>query len=126
MIVVFVVCTALLTAGGVLAVVRATRGPATLDRAVALDVFSAVLVGALALEAAWSRRTVTIPILVVLSLVGFVSSVTIARFVAVEPEGEGRVRSAAEVAAEDEARRRAEEAEEDEGSSEATTREETP
>lgn len=87
MIVVFVVCTAMLAAGGILAVARAERGPTMLDRAVALDVFAAVLVGALALEAAWSGRTVTIPILVVMSLVGFVSSVTIARFASVPPDG---------------------------------------
>ena len=51
------------------------------------------------------------PILVVLSLVGFIGSVTIARFAAVEPEDARRVRTREEVAAEDEARREAEEAE---------------
>ena len=44
-----------------------------------------------------------VPVLVVLSLVGFVGSVTIARFASVEPEGEGRVRTREEVAAEDKA-----------------------
>ncbi len=86
MIVVVVICTVLLATGATLAVVRAERGPSMLDRTVALDVFTTTLVGAIALEAAWSRRTVTIPILVVLSLVGFVSSVAIARFAAVEPD----------------------------------------
>jgi multicomponent Na+:H+ antiporter subunit F len=38
-------------------------------------------------------------VLVVLSLVGFVGSVAIARFAAVEPEGEGRVRTREEIAA---------------------------
>ena len=52
-----------------------------------------------------------VPVLVVLSLVGFVGSVTIARFAAVEPVGEGRVRTREEVAAEEAARREAEEAE---------------
>lgn len=86
MIVVIVVCTILLAVGGGLAIVRATRGPSSLDRTVALDVFSATLVGALAVEAAWSRETVTIPILVVLSLVGFITSVAVARFAASDRE----------------------------------------
>ncbi|MBD5785127.1 MrpF/PhaF family protein [Cellulosimicrobium terreum] len=84
-----------------------------LDRTIALDVFTTTLVTAIALEAAFSRRTDTIPLLVVLSLVGFISSVTIARFASVEPEGEGRIRTPEEVAREDAERRAAEEAERD-------------
>ncbi|MBD8079890.1 monovalent cation/H+ antiporter complex subunit F [Cellulosimicrobium arenosum] len=102
--VVVVVCGVLLAAAAVLAVARVERGPSTLDRTIALDVFTTTLVGAIALEAAFSRRTDTIPLLVVLSLVGFVSSVTVARFASVEPEGEGRVRTAEEIAAEEAAR----------------------
>ena len=106
--VVVIASAALLAAGASLAIVRAERGPSMLDRTIALDVFTTTLVGAIALEAAFSRRTDTIPILVVLSLVGFVGSVTIARFASVEPEDEGRIRTADEVAAEDAARREAE------------------
>jgi multicomponent Na+:H+ antiporter subunit F len=109
--VVVVVAALLLGAAATLAIVRAERGPTMLDRTVALDVFTTTLVGAIALEAASSRRTDTIPLLVVLSLVGFVGSVTIARFASVEPEGEGRIRTAEEVAREDAERRAAEEAE---------------
>ncbi|HWS58422.1 MAG TPA: monovalent cation/H+ antiporter complex subunit F [Actinotalea sp.] len=98
----------LLTAGAVLALVRVERGPSMLDRAVALDTVTIVMVCAIALEAAWSRRTDTVPILAALALVGFIGSVTIARFAAVEPEGEGRVLSRQEVAAL-EAERRAQE-----------------
>jgi multicomponent Na+:H+ antiporter subunit F len=111
--VVVIVSAALLAVGASLAIVRAERGPSMLDRTIALDVFTTTLVGAIALEAAFSRRTDTIPILVVLSLVGFVGSVTIARFASVEPEDEGRIRTADEVAAEDAARREAEEADRD-------------
>lgn len=98
----------LLTVGAVLALVRAEKGPSMLDRAVALDTLTIVIVCAIALEAAWSRRTDTVPILAVLALVGFIGSVTIARFAAVEPEGEGRVLTREEVA-ELEAERRAQE-----------------
>lgn len=99
MTVVVLVCAVLLAAAAVLAVVRAERGPSMLDRTVALDVLTSVIVGAIALEAAYSRRVDTVPILVVLALVGFISSVTIARFAAVEPHGEGRILSREEVAA---------------------------
>ena len=78
-----------------------------LDRTIALDVFVTAIVGAIVLEAAFSGRTDTLPILVVLSLVAFVGSVTIARFAAVEPEGEGRVRTVEEIAAEEAALQRA-------------------
>ncbi|QTE31645.1 MrpF/PhaF family protein [Pengzhenrongella sicca] len=75
-----------------------------LDRTVALDVFATTTVAFIALEAAYSRRIDTIPVLVVLSLVGFVGSVTIARFASREPVGEGKVRSRDELAREQAAR----------------------
>ena len=93
------VCAALLAVGGTFAVVRAEKGPSMLDRAIALDVVVAVLVAAIGLESAVTRSAVAVPILVVLSIVGFLSSVTIARFAAVEPAGEGRVLSREEAAA---------------------------
>lgn len=85
MMLVGIVATALLAAGALLAVVRMERGPSMLDRSVAFDVLTTALVGAIAVEAALSRRTESVPILVVLSMVGFIGSVTIARFAAVEP-----------------------------------------
>jgi multicomponent Na+:H+ antiporter subunit F len=99
--VVAVICAVMLVAAAVLALIRAERGPSMLDRTVALDVFVTALVGGIVLESAFSGRTDTLPILVVLSLVGFVGSVTIARFAAVEPKGQGRVRTAAEIAQEE-------------------------
>lgn len=97
MTVVAFVCAALLIGAAVLALIRAERGPTMLDRTVALDVFVTALIGGIVLESAYSGRTATLPILIVLSLVGFVGSVTIARFAAVEPKGAGRVRTAAEI-----------------------------
>jgi multicomponent Na+:H+ antiporter subunit F len=85
MLVVGIVATALLAAGALLAVVRMERGPSMLDRSVAFDVLTTALVGAIAVETALSRRTEAVPILVVLSMVGFIGSVAIARFAAVEP-----------------------------------------
>ena len=100
MVVVIIVTSVLLVAGAVLAVVRIERGPSILDRTIAFDLLTSALVGTIAVEAAWSRRTETIPILVVLSLVGFLGSVTIARFTAREAEDAGHVRPAEEAAAE--------------------------
>ncbi len=111
--VVVVVCAVLLTAGALLAIARAERGPSMLDRTVALDVVVTTMVAAIALYAAYYRRADVVPLLVVLSLVGFVGSVTIARFAAVEPEGEGRVRTREEVAAEEAERLRLEQLEEE-------------
>jgi multicomponent Na+:H+ antiporter subunit F len=101
---------ALLVAAAVLAVIRVERGPSMLDRMVALDIITSILVIAVALEAAWNRRLDTVPIMAALALVGFISSVTVSRYAAVEPEEEGRIRSAEEIAAEDEERRAMEEA----------------
>lgn len=111
---VVVVCAVLLTAGAAMALVRAERGPSMLDRTVALDIIVTVVVAAVALYASVERRTDVVPILVVLSLVGFVGSVTISRFASVEPEGEGRVRTREEIAQEEAERIRAEERAEEE------------
>lgn len=79
---VFVIVTCLLALAALLAAIRIARGPSTLDRVVAVDVLIATIVAAISTEAAYSRTATTLPILVVLSCVGFVSSVTIARFTA--------------------------------------------
>lgn len=107
------VCAVLLGLGATFAVIRAEKGPSMLDRTVALDIVVTVVIAALALYAAVRQRSDVVPILVVLSLVGFVGSVTIARFAAVEPESERRVRTREEVAAEEAARRLREQEEEE-------------
>ncbi|WP_102509915.1 monovalent cation/H+ antiporter complex subunit F [Sanguibacter massiliensis] len=109
--VVVAVSAAMLLVGAALAVVRIERGPSMLDRTIALDVLTATLVAVIALEAAWNKRTDTLPILVVLAMVGFVGSVTIARFAATESDDDRRIRSREEVEAEDAQRRLVEEAE---------------
>ncbi len=70
----------MLGVAAVLALIRAARGPTMPNRAVALDVLVSVLVCALGVEAAYHQHSDTLPILVVLSLVGMVGSVSIARF----------------------------------------------
>ena len=77
---VLAVCVGIPAIAALLLVVRIALGPTMLDRVVALDVLVAVTICGLALEAAVNRHTTTLPILVALSLLGFVGSVSIARF----------------------------------------------
>lgn len=63
-----------------LLVVRMTMGPTTLDRAIALEVIVSVLIVGIGIEAAVHQHTTTLPLLLVLTTVGFVGSVSIARF----------------------------------------------
>ncbi|MCL2467259.1 MAG: monovalent cation/H+ antiporter complex subunit F [Micrococcales bacterium] len=85
------ICGILVLAGGLMAIVRAEIGPSILDRSVALDILVTTLVAGVALYAAIERRSDVVPVLVALSVVGFVGSVAVARFVSSEPPGEGRV-----------------------------------
>jgi multicomponent Na+:H+ antiporter subunit F len=80
MTVVVVITMVMLAVAAVCTVARMTLGPTLLDRAVALDVFIAVGICALAVEASVNRHTTTLPILLALALLGFVGSVSVARF----------------------------------------------
>ncbi|WP_026875923.1 monovalent cation/H+ antiporter complex subunit F [Jiangella gansuensis] len=82
------VCAAMLAVAAALVVTRMTLGPTMLNRVVAMDVLIAIVVAGLGLEAALNQHTTTLPILVVLSLVGFVGSVSVARFAARDDKGE--------------------------------------
>ena len=72
----------MLALAAVLTVVRMSRGPSSLDRGVAADVLVAVVIAALALEAILNDHSTTLPVMLVLSLLGFAGAVSIARFVA--------------------------------------------
>lgn len=80
MTVVIYVCAGMLGLASLLLLARMTMGPTMLDRTVALDVLIATGISGLALEAAINQHTSTLPILLVLTLLGFVGSVSIARF----------------------------------------------
>lgn len=80
MTVVILICVTMLAVAAICTVARMTMGPTLLDRAVAFDMFVAIVICALALEAALNRHTTTLPILLVLTLLGFVGSVSVARF----------------------------------------------
>lgn len=73
-----------LTLAGTFTLYRIVRGPTTLDRIVATDVLLAITVMVIAADAAYRRDATALPILVVLSLLGFTGSVAVARFAARE------------------------------------------
>jgi multicomponent Na+:H+ antiporter subunit F len=79
--VVAVIAQTLLGGGALLALVRLARGPSLLDRVVATDTLLVIISASLAVHAALSRDPTVIPVLVVVSLLAFVGSVSIARYV---------------------------------------------
>ncbi|MEV0388922.1 monovalent cation/H+ antiporter complex subunit F [Nonomuraea sp. NPDC050643] len=80
MTVVYLVTLGLLGCGAAASLYRVARGPSMLDRAVALDVVTSLsMCGAGAFAVARDDYS-DLPILLVLSLLGFVGSVSLARF----------------------------------------------
>ena|GEM_PF-5870563 len=75
----------LLLLAAILALVRMSRGPTTLDRAVASDLVVGIAIAALAMEEVIHHHVMTVPIMLVLALVGFAGPVAIARFI-VDPK----------------------------------------
>lgn len=65
--------------GAMLAAIRLVKGPTQIDRAVALDVLLAIVVGVIVLLAAVSDSSITLVIAVVVSLLGFLGSASLAR-----------------------------------------------
>lgn len=75
-----VALTALFSVTALLVLIRLYRGPSLLDRVVAADMLLSTMVSAVGAEAAVSRHATTLPVLVVLSLLGFIGSVSLVRF----------------------------------------------
>jgi multicomponent Na+:H+ antiporter subunit F len=79
--VVSVLTFALLGGGVLLALVRLALGPSLLDRVVATDALLVIISAGLAVYAALTRNPTVVPVLVVVSLLGFVGSVSVARYI---------------------------------------------
>ena len=71
----------LLGAGALLALVRLALGPSLLDRVVATDVLLVIISAGLAVYAALARDPTVVPVLVVVALLAFVGSVSVARYI---------------------------------------------
>ena len=80
--VVLIVAGSMLAVAAALTLIRIVRGPGPADRVVATDVLIAAVAGSLAVEAAINRHGYTIPVILVLSLLAFAGTVSIARFIA--------------------------------------------
>lgn len=75
------VCIAGLSLAAVLCVARLVLGPSVPDRIVALDALLYVVVGGIAVGAAATGDGSFLAVLVAVALLGFVGTVTVARFV---------------------------------------------
>jgi multicomponent Na+:H+ antiporter subunit F len=75
------VCSILLALAAFGAVIRMIKGPALLDRVLAADVLLVVLASALIADMVANRSTDHLALVVAITLIGFVGSVTVARFV---------------------------------------------
>ncbi|WP_375164726.1 monovalent cation/H+ antiporter complex subunit F [Arthrobacter sp.] len=64
------------------AIVRIAVGPSLLDRVLAADVLLAILGAALCIDMAVNRHLNNLMLVVAVSVIGFIGSVTVARFVA--------------------------------------------
>jgi multicomponent Na+:H+ antiporter subunit F len=82
----WVVIAVLLAVAVLLSATRLLLGPSILDRALSVDVLLASALVGLGAYAAFNRDPTVLPTLLVLSLLGFVGSVSIAKFVARRPE----------------------------------------
>ncbi|WP_336856010.1 monovalent cation/H+ antiporter complex subunit F [Sinomonas albida] len=78
---VLIVCSVLLALAALGAVVRMIKGPALLDRVLAADVLLVVLASGLIVDMAGHHNTNNLALVVAITLIGFVGSVTVARFV---------------------------------------------
>ena len=65
----------------VIAIVRIVRGPSILDRMIATDALLATIMCALGGVAAFSARTDLLPVMLVISMFGFVGAVGVSRYV---------------------------------------------
>lgn len=81
MIVVTNIVLGVLVVAAVLTVVRLVRGPSLADRVVSVDVLLLLLVGGIAVEATRTGSTVFVTAGVVAALIGFVATVTVARYI---------------------------------------------
>ena len=80
--IVVIIVAAILSLAAAGTIYRIAAGPSLLDRVIAADVLLAIFGAALATEMAMNRHTDNLALLVVLTVIGFIGSVTVARFVA--------------------------------------------
>lgn len=78
--VVYLVCGAMLVTAALITTYRLVAGPNSLDRLVAVDMMVALSVSGMAVWAAYSRDTTVVSAVVSLALLGFIGSISVARY----------------------------------------------
>lgn len=71
---------------GAITVVRLLRGPSVLDRVVAVDMILSIITCGLATSVAFALYAIDVSVVVVVALVGFIGSATVARILLQERE----------------------------------------
>lgn len=79
--IVMAVCLVMLAGAAAGVLYRLVKGPSLLDRVLSSDVLLSVVVAAIALEMVWSDHADYMMVIVAVSLLGFIGSVSVARFV---------------------------------------------
>lgn len=79
--IVMAVCLVMLAGAAAGVLYRLVKGPSLLDRVLSSDVLLSVVVAAIALEMVWRDHTDYMIVVVTVSLLGFIGSVSVARFV---------------------------------------------
>lgn len=85
--VVFVVVGCILGVSALIALYRVVRGPSILDRMVALEVLLVTVMCVLLAEMAHHNHTRTLPVVLILTALGFVGSTSVARYVSRQDAG---------------------------------------
>ncbi len=75
------ICGITLSVAGALAIIRLAKGPSILERVIATDVLLLIVSAALCVDMTINKHTDNIVFVLLACLVGFVGSVTVARFV---------------------------------------------
>ncbi|MFZ3572649.1 monovalent cation/H+ antiporter complex subunit F [Streptomyces sp. BH097] len=83
----------LIVLAGALLLVRIWRGPSMLDRAVSVDIAAVLIIAGIGVNAAITRTSYYLSIMLVIAFLGFTSSVAIARFIAARDRPGVRPRS---------------------------------
>lgn len=75
------VCLAMLAASSALTLLFAVRHKALVERSIAVDTIVAFIVCGLLVSAAWGQDSLTVDLALLIGLLGFMGTVTVARFI---------------------------------------------
>jgi multicomponent Na+:H+ antiporter subunit F len=78
--VVIAICAGVLVAAAALCIAQALRSEGVVDRAVALDTLTTVIISGIAVAVAATRDGVLVDVALVLGLLGFLTTATVARY----------------------------------------------